>query len=130
MPSALSPVIYLKAYFPAAVWALTIFILSSQASLPGFSVSAIDFVFKKSAHMFVYAVLYYLFWRAVQKTHPAPAGAQNFIHWMLPLGLTLLYAVSDELHQTFVPYRYGTIRDVGYDMLGASIVFLRQYRYI
>ncbi|MEX0895449.1 MAG: VanZ family protein [Patescibacteria group bacterium] len=130
MSNALSPAIYLKAYLPVAAWALTIFILSSQGSLPGFSVSAADFVFKKSAHMFVYAVLYYLFWRAVQKTHPTPTTSQTFIHWALPLGLTLLYAASDELHQTFVPYRYGTIRDVGYDMLGACIVFLRQYRYI
>lgn len=130
MSSGLNPAIYLKAYFPAAAWALTIFLLSSQGSLPGFDISTIDYIFKKSAHMFVYGVLYYLLWRAVQKTHPAPEASQSTIHWLLPLGMTLLYAISDELHQSFVPYRYGTMRDVGYDMLGASIVFLRQYRYI
>ena len=77
--------------------------------------------------MFVYAVLYFLLWRAVQKTVTPP---ERQIHWALPMCLTLCYAISDELHQNLVPGRYGTMRDVGYDMLGASIVFLRQYRYI
>lgn len=130
MSNTFSPANYLKAYLPAAIWALSIFLLSSQATLPGFSVSAMDFVFKKSAHIFVYAVLYFMLWRAFQQTHPTKASQQTTFHWLVPLSLTLVYALTDELHQNFVPGRFGTVRDVGYDMLGASIVFLRQYRYI
>lgn len=115
------------AYLPALSWATLIFILSAQGLLPSFELSTVDYIFKKLAHMFVYAVLYYLFWRAVQKTVAPP---QRRIHWALPMLLTLVYAISDELHQNFVPGRYGTLRDIGYDMLGAFIVFLRQYRYI
>lgn len=115
-----------KAYLPAAAWAATIFLLSAQSTLPGLSVSAADFVFKKSAHIFVYAVLYFLLWRAMIKT-TAPTNTRR---WLLPLAMTLIYASIDEFHQIFVPGRFGTLRDVGYDMLGASIVFLRQYRYI
>jgi len=115
-----------EAYFPAAVWAVTIFLLSSQSTLPGLSVSTADFVFKKSAHMFVYAVLYFLLWRAMHKT-----TSQTWKHrWLLPIIITLIYASVDEFHQVFVPGRFGTLRDIGYDMLGASIIFLRQYRYI
>lgn len=129
MNSISSPVFktYLFAYSPPILWALLIYILSAQGVLPSFETSIADYVFKKSAHMFVYAVLYYLLWRAVQQTvHPSSSVGI----WLLPLVLTLGYALSDELHQHFVPGRYGTLRDIGYDLLGAGIVFLRQYRYI
>lgn len=115
------------AYFPPMAWAGFIFFLSAQGILPSFEFSTLDFIFKKCSHMFVYGVLYFLLWRAVQITIPGP---QRTVHWVLPLMLTLFYAISDELHQNTVPGRYATLRDVGYDMLGASIVFLLQYRYI
>ena len=115
------------AYLPPTLWAGFIFFLSAQGILPSFEFSTLDFIFKKSSHMFVYGVLYFLLWRAVRLTIPGPHRA---IHWILPMALTLLYAISDELHQNTVPGRYGTFRDVGYDMLGAGIVFLLQYRYI
>ena len=35
--------------------------------------------------------------------------------------LSLLYAISDELHQTFVPGRSGRLTDVGFDSLGALL---------
>lgn len=117
----------IMAFVPPTLWAAGIFFLSAQGILPSFEFSTIDFIFKKSSHMFVYAVLYFLLWRAVQKTIP---GSQKNIHWLLPLALTFLYAISDELHQYTVPGRYGTLRDIGYDMLGVGIVFLLQYRYI
>lgn len=118
---------WLIAYLPPVLWALFIFLLSSQGILPSFEISTVDFFFKKTAHMFVYAVLYFLLWRAVKLSIPGPTRQ---IHWMLPIILTITYALTDEFHQNFVPGRYGTLRDVGYDMLGAGIVFLRQYRYI
>lgn len=115
------------AYLPPTLWAAGIFFLSAQGMLPSFEFSTLDFIFKKSSHMFVYGVLYFLLWRAVQITIPGP---QRAIHWILPLSLTLLYAMSDELHQNTVPGRSATFRDIGYDILGTGIVFLLQYRYI
>ncbi len=116
-----------KAWLPPFLWALLIYILSDQGVLPKLDEDWADFIFKKSAHMFVYGVLYLLFYRAISVTSSKKytAGA-----WKFGLLLTLVYAASDELHQMFVPGRYGTIRDVGYDMLGASIALLRQYQYI
>jgi VanZ family protein len=118
---------YLWAYLPAVFWAGTIFYLSSQASLPSLQASLTDFVFKKGAHMFVYAVLYILLYRAVYQT---TAARHTWLHLTVPIVLTLLYAVSDELHQSFIPGRFPTTRDIGYDVLGMSIAFLRIYRYI
>ena len=118
---------YLWAYSPPFFWAVFIFILSAQDVLPSFELSTIDFIFKKLSHIFVYAVLYFLLNRAVNQS-VSPATATK--HWYLPLLLTAVYALTDEFHQQFVPGRYGTLRDTGYDLLGALIVFMRQYRYI
>lgn len=109
------------------VWASVIFFLSSQSALPGLDASIADYLLKKCAHVGVYAVLYALFWRGVQLTSPSKAGRT---HWILPFVLTGIYAVTDELHQSLVPGRYATARDIGYDILGASIAFLRIYGYL
>jgi VanZ family protein len=92
--------------------------------LPGFDVLFYDFLFKKLAHMFVYAVLFLLLFRAVN------ADNQGVKNWKVPILLTLMYACLDEFHQVFTPNRHPSPVDIGYDMLGASVVFLRMYRYI
>lgn len=128
--------IYLKsikqsflAYLPAVIWASVIFILSHQSVLPSFEISAMDFIFKKSAHMFVYAVLYYLFLRASISTWPKNKKVTIWI-WLWPLIFTLIYAIVDELHQSTVPGRHATARDVAYDMLGAITVLFKKLNYI
>ncbi len=117
--------ISIKAFTPAVLWALLIFIFSEQEMLPSLSLSAPDFVFKKSAHMFVYAVLYLLLLKGFQRI-----GYSLQKIWLRVLIICFLYAVSDELHQAAVAGRTGTVRDVGYDMLGASLIFLKQFSYI
>ncbi|NCN82571.1 MAG: hypothetical protein GW947_01265 [Candidatus Pacebacteria bacterium] len=118
----------LRAYLPVVFWAGFIFYLSSQPILPGFSVDTYDFIFKKMAHITVYAILYFLFYRSQKITSTAAAADKRI--WLLPFLLVLLYAVSDELHQQFVMGRFGTARDVGFDFLGAGLAFLKLYRYI
>ena len=118
--------IHLKAYLPSALWALVIFILSDQRVLPGFNISLLDFVFKKLAHMFVYAVLYFLLFRAYQITHPAQELSRKYYLW--PLLIALFYAISDELHQSVVKGRQANARDVAYDFLGMMSVLLHQQK--
>jgi len=117
----------LNAWLPPVLWASGIFYLSSQGVLPSFTEVWHDFIFKKTAHMFVYGVLYLLFYRAFFISAPPRYASKA---WVAGLALTLVYAASDEIHQMYVTGRYGTIRDVGYDMLGAGVVLLRQYQYI
>jgi VanZ family protein len=118
---------WVNAWLPPFLWAAIIFLLSSQGVLPSFTEVFHDFIFKKLAHITVYAVLYYLFYRAVGLTLLRDSIEDR---WKVALSLCFVYAISDELHQMFVPGRYGTIRDIGYDMLGAGIILLRQYQYI
>lgn len=127
MKQKMDPALLLKAYLPPVLWAAVIFVLSSQQVLPGLSVSFYDFVFKKSAHMFVYAVLYWLFWRGVDMSF-APENKK--VRLYLPFLIVVVYAISDEFHQSLIPSRYATLRDVGYDILGMTIVLLRKYKYI
>lgn len=116
-----------NAWVPPIVWAVGIFLLSSQGILPSFTEVLHDFIFKKIAHITVYAVLYLLFYRATVLTLFTKNSSRS---WQSAIALCCAYAITDELHQMFVPGRYGTIRDVGYDMLGASIILLRQHQYI
>ena len=115
-----------SAWLPVITWAGLMFYLSDQSSLPSFKISVVNFLFVKTAHIFVYAVLFFLINRALKINTKLNI---NFA-WKLALVLTLTYAISDEVHQSFIPNRFGTLRDVGYDMLGASLVILRDLRYI
>lgn len=117
--------IYLTAYIFPTLWAGVIFFLSNQEVLPGFAVSIYDFLFKKSAHMFVYAVLYLLLFKAYQKTHQ---GKITKKYYFVPVIISLIYSLTDELHQSFIPGRHPTFRDAGYDMLGVLTVLLYQLK--
>lgn len=101
-----------------------IFFLSAQPSDP-VDRAWWDVGLRKLAHFTEYAVLTALWWRALQGIgvgfRAALAGA---------LAISLAYAVSDELHQTFVDGRHGSPVDVLIDSAGmataaAVIVLLR-----
>ena len=94
-----------------AGWMALIFFLSSQSQLPSPPDPLADLIFKKGAHFTVYAVLAVLFRRAL------PPG--RWI-WALPWVLTVLYAASDEWHQSFVPGRHPQLTDVLIDACGAT----------
>jgi len=116
---------YVLAFGPSVIWAGVIFLFSSQEVLPGFTLSTMDFLLKKNAHMFVYAVLYYLLYHGL--SHIKIKQKQK---WYVAFFICLVYAFSDEFHQSLVPGRSATIRDVGYDVLGTWLVILHQFRYI
>src|SRR5882724_3914461 len=72
-----------------------------------------DFILRKLAHLTVFAVLTVLLFRAVRLHVARPTHA-----WLLAMLVATLYACSDEWHQTFVPGRDGTVRDIVIDSLG------------
>jgi VanZ family protein len=75
--------------------------------------------------MFVYGVLYLLLYRGINLQR----GPKEK-NWSVPFVLCLCYALLDEVHQSFTPNRSPTLRDVGFDMLGSGIAFLKLYDYI
>lgn len=127
LKSNLSLLDWVSASLPPVVWALFIFTLSAQSTLPSPDNWQLDFIFKKFSHMFVYFVLYLLLWRGTQII----IGAKNRKTLLIaPFIIACLYAITDETHQYFVPGRQPTIRDLGFDVLGITTAFLWWYRYI
>ena len=112
-------------YFRVFVWAMLIFVLSSQPVLPGPQLFAFDFLLKKSAHIIVYGILFIFILQALEKDIKNPLKAS-----FLAFVLTFIYAARDEFHQSLVPGRTGTFRDLGYDSLGMAIAWLAYYKYI
>ncbi len=87
-----------------------------------------DLLLKKGSHMAAYALLAILWSRALRSrlpplnTSPSGVGAlESRRAFWLALAITALYAISDELHQTFVPGRNGTGADVMVDAAGALL---------
>jgi VanZ family protein len=73
---------------------------------------------RKSGHMVGFATLGLLAWRALS-TWPSPRRAV-LAAWIF----TVLYAASDEFHQTLVPGRAGLLRDVVLDAAAATLALL------
>ena len=97
----------LSAWLPVVAWAGLIFTLSSIPDL-GTGLGDWDLLLRKLAHAAEFAVLGVLFLRAVER----PA---------LAFLLASAYAVSDEIHQIFVPGRLGSPLDVLIDMAGVAV---------
>ncbi len=109
----------LSACLPPIIWAGLIFFLSAQSTLPGASYPLLDYVFKQGAHVFVYAVLHFLIWRAVKITTLPPHNKTKLL--VIPILLATMYALTDELHQSFIPGREATLVDIGFDLVGIAI---------
>ena len=92
-------------WLPVVVWAAVIFSFSSVPDL-GTGLGGWDLVLRKIAHTVEYAILGALLLRAT-------TGRIG-----LALALGIAYAVSDEIHQTFVPGRAGKPLDVAIDTVG------------
>ena len=120
-------ILILDAILPPIIWASFIFILSSNTVLASLQVSTLDYIFKKTSHMIVYAILYVLVHRSFFLLNSSKVKSYN---WFLSFIICLLYAVSDEYHQSLVPGRHPAFRDVGIDMIGSLVAFLRLYQYI
>jgi VanZ family protein len=93
-------------WVPVVAWAALIFALSSVPDL-GTGLGGWDLVLRKLAHVVEFVILGALLARATDRPR-------------LALVLGTLYAVSDEVHQTFVPGRVGSPVDVAIDAVGVA----------
>jgi len=93
---------------PLAVMAL-IFALSATPDLSS-GLGTLDFVLRKIAHVAIFALLWLTVARATDWRRPLVAAV-----------IAVLYAVSDELHQSFVQGRHGTAVDVMIDSVGIGL---------
>ncbi|MBU1084784.1 MAG: VanZ family protein [Candidatus Beckwithbacteria bacterium] len=107
----------IKLWLPVLIWAGIIYSFSSMSINKEAEFNWLDFVIKKSAHVTEYAILFWLLFRAMSGDNKN-LTKKIFIKVFI---FTVVYALSDEWHQTFVPGREGTLRDVGFDTIGALI---------
>lgn len=116
-----------------AAWMLVIFLMSSEVastssarsdeivrSIQSVGINApkdlLTFLVRKAAHISAYFVLGILAYSLLKEYKLA-------FRQRILAGITfaMLYAVTDEIHQIFVPGRSGEIRDVIIDTIGATI---------
>lgn len=105
----------LFSWVAVVVWALLIFLFSAQHSL-GTGWGIWDFILRKAAHMAEFAILFVLVWRAF-RMH----GVAVSMSLASGVVIALVYAASDEYHQSFVSGRTASVRDVLFDLAGIFI---------
>ncbi len=105
----------LRLWAPVVVWAAVIFAFSAVPDL-GTGLGTWDLVLRKIAHAGEFAVLGALLLRALRDERAAFAAG-------------VAYAISDEVHQLFVPGRAGSPLDVAIDSVGVAVGVLLWRRY-
>jgi VanZ family protein len=114
----MSPFRRLNLWLPPLALMAIIFFLSAQPSLDS-GLGVVDLVGRKLIHFAIYALLCFLWWR-VFATVGGPGRAA-----LAALVVASVYAVTDEVHQSFVEGRSGTALDWAIDTAGAALVALR-----
>ncbi len=113
-------------------WALTIapflymgliWLLSSKPSDAYIRFSFADSMIKESLHLVEFAILYVLlvlFFAA----HGKLTNRANVFSAIV----ACLYGLTDEIHQSFVPYRSATVIDLVKDVIGVTVCYIIIYR--
>ncbi len=96
---------------PLAIMAL-IFALSATPDLSS-GLGAWDMLLRKLAHITIFGVLWLTLARATYWRRPILASV-----------IAILYAISDEVHQSFVDGRHGSPVDVAIDTTGIGLAVL------
>jgi len=107
---------FVKYWLPFFLWAGFIYYLSDQQSLKSSLEPMWDMILRKIAHLTEFAVLTFLLSRLVSLYN---IEGKKF--WFIVLSLALFYSVYDEVHQSYVQGRYGTVRDMIIDFNGAFL---------
>ncbi len=118
-------IVYLRRWLPAILIMATIFVFSSipSSELPDFARA--DLFIKKGGHMLGYGLLASAYLRGLcmersDRLRPKRVKVSIVAAWLL----AVLYASSDEFHQSFVAGRHASPEDVGIDAIGAAIALL------
>lgn len=127
-------------WLPVVAWAALIFSASTGAMssgntsriigpvvrwlLPDISdeaLSLVVFSVRKTAHAVEYGILALLLWRALRQPKKEDDRPWTWGSALGAWGLAFVYALSDEIHQSFVPSRGPSPWDVILDTAGAAL---------
>jgi VanZ family protein len=106
-------------WLPVLLWTAVIFTFSSRHG--GGHLPVAEVVLRKLAHVTEYFVLAALLLRALRRS-----GLDGAVP--VAIAAALAYAASDEWHQSFVPGRTATPRDVAIDGAGIALAALAATR--
>ena len=110
---------FASTWLPPILWMAIIFAFSAQHG--GGHLPTAEIIVRKLGHVIGYFVLTLLLVRALRRSGVAPAVP-------VAAAVALVYAASDEWHQSFVPGRTATPRDVGIDAVGMALAALAATR--
>jgi VanZ family protein len=104
-------------WVPPLLLMAAIFFFSAQPSLDS-GLGWIDTVGRKLVHFGEYALLCFLWWRLLRTLMPDRRAA------LVAFLVSIAYAATDELHQSYVDGRHGTPLDWAIDSAGAAAAAL------
>lgn len=104
---------------PTATSVSTASLISDNSNFSTETVSSLNYVIRKIAHMTLFGVLAILLVCSTWKIRHS-----YLIAWIL----TTIYGALDEIHQIFTPNRTPSIIDVGIDSLGAFLALVLLWR--
>jgi VanZ family protein len=117
-------------WLPPLILMAAIFYVSSRSSLPQAKGEWVDALIKKLSHIAEYCLLFLLLVRAWRWTlstrRPNQSGSLGPALWAGLLS-TAVYAISDEVHQAFVPHRHSNWSDVLIDVAVPLLLCLLWY---
>ena len=88
--------------------------------IPDETIQGIQLVVRKTAHFTEYGILALLLWRARRRSIETSEKPWRWSQAGIALAATVLFAITDEWHQSFVPSRQGSLLDVLIDSAGAT----------
>ncbi|MDP1629439.1 MAG: VanZ family protein [bacterium] len=103
-------------WLPVFLWSALIFWFSSVPGLESGLEVKTDFALRKLAHLAEYGILAILWIRAL-----TAAGLPRRRAFLFSILFCVAFAISDEIHQLYVPGREGKIYDVLIDAAGVIL---------
>ncbi|MFH1981786.1 MAG: VanZ family protein [Pseudomonadota bacterium] len=111
------------AWGPVIIYCAAIF---AQSSFPTPDAVPSFYMSDKLLHACAYALMALLFYRALGQHR---VGASPVKRSILTIVFTVIYGISDEFHQSFVPGRSPEVLDVAADGVGALIGVIAAQRF-
>jgi VanZ family protein len=108
----------LDPWLPPLLLMAVIFALSAQPSLDS-GLGTVDQIGRKLVHFAEYALLAFLWWRALRTRMTAGQAA------LAAFLITSAFAATDEFHQSFVEGRHGSVLVWAIDSAGAALAAVR-----
>lgn len=102
-------------WLPTVIWMSVIFAFSDRPAVQASAIDWQDFAVKKTAHFVEYSILTFLLTYSLLKT----SRLQLSQAVQTAIVIAVLYAISDETHQAFIPGRGPAVRDVIIDTFGS-----------